>query len=130
MHDERSLRRNALAIGCACLGGIIGYLGFRFLLARGAYAIILPGGLLGLAAGIVRNNSTLVAVLCALLAVTAGVLAEHQVAPFVADDSLSYFLMHVVNLQPLTQVSIVVGGLIGFWVPFRRRIRDTPGTKS
>jgi hypothetical protein len=124
------MRRNVLALCCASLGGAIGYLGFRFLLTRGMYAIILPGGLLGLAAGIFRNHSPLVAIVCALLAVTAGVLAEHSVAPFVADGSLSYLLMHVVDLQPLTQVSILVGGFIGFWVPFRRRNREEGGTKS
>jgi hypothetical protein len=58
-----------------------------------------------------------------LLAIVAGLLAEHQLAPFVADTSLTYFLVHVLDLQPVTLLLIGMGGLIGFWVPFRRRIR-------
>jgi hypothetical protein len=130
VHAQRArgrsnLKRNLLAIGCACLGGVIGYLGFWVLLAREIYAVVLPGGLLGLAAGIVRAQSPLVAVVCSLLAVVAGLLTEHQAAPFVADRSLSFFVRHILDLQPLTQISIAVGGLIGFWIPFRRRIRFT-----
>ena len=124
------MRRHVLAICCALLGGVTGYLGFRFLLGRAVYAVILPGGLLGLAAGVVRNPSPLVAVLCFVLAIAAGVLSEHRVAPFVRDGSLSYFLLHVRELQPLTQISILAGGSIGFWVPFRRRTREAAGTKS
>jgi hypothetical protein len=110
-------------ICCACVGGLLGYVGFVLLLQRGFYALILPGGLLGLAAGIARSRSPIVAVLCGLLAIIAGLLAEHQFAPFVADRSLSYFVVHSLDLQPVTLLSIGVGGLIGFWVPFRRRIR-------
>ena len=87
------------------------------------YAIGLPGGVLGLAAGIPRSRSPMAGVLCGLLATIAGLLTEYQFAPFVADGSLRYFLVHVSELQPLTLVSIGTGGLIAFWVPFRRRIR-------
>jgi hypothetical protein len=114
---------NVGAICCACVGGLLGYVGFFLLLHRGFYALILPGGLLGLAGGIVRSRSPIVAVLCGLLAIAAGLLAEHQIAPFVADSSLSYFFVHAQDLQPVTLLLIGTGGLIGFWVPFRRRVR-------
>jgi hypothetical protein len=117
------LVRNVLTICCACVGGSIGYLGVVLLLERGVYALILPGGLLGLAAGIVRSRSPMVAVLCGFLAVVAGLLTEHHFAPFVADRSLSYFLVHALDLQPMTLFLIGMGGVIGFWVPFRRRLR-------
>ena len=113
---------NALTIACACLGAYVGYLLFTVLARQGFYALILPGGLLGLAAGIPRSRSLAVPVVCGLLAIMAGVLTEHRFAPFLADSSLSYFLTHAGNLQPLTLVLIGLGGLIGFWVPFRRRI--------
>jgi len=106
----------------ACVGGVLGYLAFRFALRHGIYAVVLPGGFLGLAAGIPRNRSPVIAVLCGILATAAGLLTEHRFAPFVADGSLRYFLLHVFDLQPLTLISIAVGGLLGFWVPFRRRI--------
>ncbi len=51
----------------------------------------------------------MVAVLCGLLATIAGLLTEYQFAPFVADGSRRYFLLHVSGLQPLTLVSIGTG---------------------
>jgi len=108
---------------CACVGGLLGYLGFVLLLDSGLYALVLPGGLLGLTAGIPRSRSRMVPVLCGVFAIVAGLLAEYRFAPFVADGSLSYFLGHALALRPVTLVLIGLGGLIGFWVPFRRRIR-------
>jgi hypothetical protein len=98
-------------------------LGFVLLLDRGYYALVLPGGLLGLVAGIPRSRSLIVPVLCGILGIVAGLLAEHRFAPFVADGSLTYFLTHANRLQPMTLFLIGLGGLIGFWVPFRRRMR-------
>jgi len=117
------VRSNLLTIACACVGGLLGYLAFVQLLDKGYYALVLPGGLLGLAAGIPRSRSRIVPVLCALLAIWAGLLAEHRFAPFVADPSLGFFLTHVSDLKPMTKLLISLGGLIGFWVPFRRRLR-------
>ena len=104
------MSRHVLAVCCACLGGAVGCVGFWLLLARGIYAVVLAGALLGLAAGIVRTHSPVVAVLSSLVAIVAGLWSEHQVAPFVADRSLGYFLRHLLDLQPLTQVSGAIGG--------------------
>jgi len=116
--------RNALPICGALVGGVVGYYGFVVLLDYGFYALALPGGLLGLVSGIVRVRSRIVPVVCAVLAIAAGLFAEHRTAPFVADGGFGYFLVHVTDLGPLTLVQIGAGGLIGFWVPFRRRIRN------
>jgi len=114
---------NALTLLCACLGAYVGYLGFMYLADRGYYALALPGGLAGLAAGIPRSRSIGVPILCGLLAVFAGLVTEYRFAPFVADSSLSYFLTHLTGLKQFSLTLIGLGGLIGFWVPFRRRIR-------
>ena len=116
--------RNALAICGALLGGVVGYFGFLMLLDYGFYALALPGGLVGLVGGIVQTRSRVVPAVCALLAIAAGILTEHRNAPFVADGGLGYFLRHTTDLGPLTVVQIGAGGLIGFWVPFRRKIRN------
>ena len=116
--------RNSLAIGCALLGGTLGYFGFILLLGQGFYALVLPGGLLGLAAGIVRTRSSSVHAVCALLATAAGLLAEYRHAPFIADNGLTYFLTHAADLKPVTLALIGAGGCIGFSVPFRRRIHE------
>jgi hypothetical protein len=109
---------------CGALGGgTLGYFAFFWIATQGFYALALPGALLGLGAGILTNRSILVAVGCGLAATALGLFTEWRFAPFRDDDSLGYFLMHVSALKPITVVMILVGGLIGFWVPYRRRVR-------
>ena len=110
-----------LAIACALVGAGIGYAGFLWLFGQGFYALVLPGSCAGLAGGIPRTRGVGAAVVIAILAVFAGLVAEHAVAPFVADGSLSFFLQHVSELRPVTLALIAFGGLVGFYVPFRRR---------
>jgi hypothetical protein len=121
----KSIRGDAITLCFAALGLLLGYVAFASLLAYGLYGLVLPGGFLGLAAGIPRSRSPFVAVLCGTIATVAGILAEHRFPPFVADPSFGYFLRHLSDLQPLTLASIGTGGLIGFWVPFRRRLGAT-----
>lgn len=101
-------------------GGVAGYLAFAWLLQYGLYGLVLPGGLLGIGAGMARNRSIALAALCGGAATALGVLAEWRNFPFVADTSLSYFLTHLYDLRAVTVVMIALGGAIGFWVPFRR----------
>jgi hypothetical protein len=121
---SRPLVGNVLTVCCACVGGFLGHLAFGVLVDRGVYALVVPGGFLGLAAGIPRSRSPIVPALCAILATVAGLLTEYRYAPFVADGSLTYFLAHALDLRHSTLVFIGLGALIGFWFPFRRRIRD------
>ena len=120
---QRMRRGDVLTLCCAVAGSVLGYAAFEQLRLYGIYASALPGGLAGLAAGIPRSRTAIVPVLCGLLATAAGLFTEHRFAPFIADLSLGYFVRHVFDLQPVTLISIAVGGLIGFWVPFRRRVR-------
>lgn len=64
---------------------------------------------------------------CGVLAVGLGLFTEWQFAPFKKDDSLSYFLAHILDLRPITLIMIAVGGAIGFWIPFRRVERPVKG---
>jgi hypothetical protein len=114
---------NVLTVCCACAGGLLGHLAFGLLIDRGLYALVVPGGFLGLAAGIPRSRSPIVPALCAILAIAAGLLTEYRYAPFIADGSFTYFVVHALELRPATWVLIGLGALIGFWFPFRRRIR-------
>src|SRR5262249_37498531 len=92
---------------------------FFWIADQGYYAMILPGGLLGLGAGIVRNRSVLIAIVCGLLAIALGVFTEYRFAPFVADDSLPYFISHLFDLKPVTLLMIAPVGLSGLGVPCR-----------
>ena len=94
---------------------------FFWLASRGYYGLAIPGGLLGLGAGVFRCRSRLTPLACALLALAVGVFTEWRYAPFIVNDSLGYFISHFGDLQPMSVVMIAIGVFAGFWVPFRRR---------
>ncbi len=108
----------------AVAGGVLGHVVFNWFVDQGFYALVIPGGLVGLGAGIIKPRSSWLAVASGLLALGAGLVTEWRFAPFLADESLPYFLAHLHQLKPITQLMIAIGGVIGFWVPFRRS-RDT-----
>jgi hypothetical protein len=105
------MKRNALALCAALAGGAVGHLLFFWIAAQGFYALILPGALVGVAAGLVPTRSAWVAVVCGLLALAFGLVTEYRFSPFT----------NVAGLQPIKLVMIAVGGLLGFWLPFQRR---------
>jgi hypothetical protein len=104
----------------AVVGGIIGYFGFRWIAQHGFYALVLPGGLVGIGAGFFQNKSIPVCVACGLLALAVGIFSEWQFAPFIHDASFGYFVTHLHQLSPVTLFMIAVGTIIGFWAPFSR----------
>jgi hypothetical protein len=104
----------------AVIGGLVGYVVFFWIVHHGFYGLIIPGGLLGIGAGIFKTQSKYISVVCGLLALALGFFTEWRFAPFAADDSLGYFVSHLHQLRPITLIMIAVGALIGFLVPFRR----------
>jgi len=114
---------DVLAIVAAVAGGALGYAGFFWLSASGYYALLLPGGLAGVAAGLVAHRSPWIAYLVGAGGLVLGVFTEFRAAPFVADDSFWYFLTHLTDLRPITQVMVLLSGAIAFWGPFRSRVR-------
>ena len=114
----------ALVIGGALVGGVIGFFAFFWIAGQGFYAMILPGGLIGVGAGLFRNRSLGLAIGCGVAAVALGLFTEWRFAPFAADDSLGYFLAHVHQKKPLKLLMIAVGGVIGFWGPFSQWRRE------
>jgi hypothetical protein len=113
-------KNDVLVLVGAAAGGILGYVVFFALARRGLYGLALPGGLLGLGAGVFKTRSKAVPVLCGLLALALGLFTEWRFAPFAADAGLGYFVSHLHRLSALTLIMLAVGMLIGFWVPFRR----------
>ena len=114
------MKRTFLVLAGAALGGVLGYFAFFWMAAQNFYGLILPGGLLGLGAGVAQNRSTWLAVVCGLLATALGLFTEWRFSPFTKDDSLNYFLLHVHDLQPVTLLMVGAGGVMGFWIPYRR----------
>jgi hypothetical protein len=123
------MKNNLLTLAGAAAGGVVGYFVCVWLVRQGLYALILPGGLLGLGAGFFKSRSLLISILCGVLALALGLYTDWSFEPFVADSSIGYYLSHLQQLRPVTMIMIIVGGGIGFWVPFRRHqdaMREMP----
>jgi len=114
----------ALQTLAAFIGGIVGVFVSAWLLRQGFYAMVLPGGLAGIAAGIFRTRLVLSHALCGIWALVIGTLAEWHLRPFIADPSLTYFLSHLGNLMPITWIMIAAGAFLGFFIPFSRRAEE------
>ena len=76
--------------------------------------MILPGGLVGLGAGIIKNRSVLLAVVCGLLGTAPGFFTDWHLMPFREDPGLGFYLRHVSDLKPIVLLMIAVGGFLGF----------------
>ncbi|MEW6303638.1 MAG: hypothetical protein AB1705_09220 [Verrucomicrobiota bacterium] len=114
------MKDNLLVLTGAVLGGALGYGAFFWLVSQGFYGLILPGGLIGIGAGMFKTKSLAIPIACGMLALALGLLAEWRFAPFAKDDGLGYFLSHVHDLRPITLLMIALGAGLGFYVPFRR----------
>lgn len=120
------MNKMGLALLAAVAGGVVGHFVFLWIARQGFYALALPGALVGIGASLVPIRSVAVAVICGLLALLVGFLSEWRFAPFIADNSLAYFLAHIHQLRPVTLIMIGIGTIIGFWAPFRpSRARPT-----
>ncbi len=109
-----------MGLAGAAAGGGAGYFVFGWLTAQGFYAVALPGVLLGLGAGMLRQRQSLAfSIGCGVAALGLSIFAEWKHFPFIADDSLGYFLRHLLDLKPVTLIMIALGGFAGFW--FSRR---------
>jgi hypothetical protein len=118
--DRRPVNDGLVLIG-ALAGAVVGHLLLLWIASQGFYALVLPGGLAGLAAGIGRASSCAAALACGAIGLVAGLFTEWRFAPFAADPEIGYFLTHLHQLRPLTQALIAVGTAIAVWVPLRRR---------
>lgn len=104
------------AMSGAIIGAGLGYLAFNFMANNGLYAMVLPGALVGLVAGRVSGAySNAIGAACAVIGTLTSVLIEWNFAPFVADDSLSYFISRVHRISPVHLIMIAIGVAFAFW---------------
>jgi|ERR1043166_1468542 hypothetical protein len=101
----------------AAVGAVLGYFAFSIVLQQGFYALMLPGGLIGLGGGLlVKDRSVLRATICGILAVCVGLFSEWRNAPFNADHSFGYFLTHVHELRGMTILMLAGGTAFAAWL--------------
>lgn len=99
----------------AVIGGAVGFFAFFWIARQGFYALILPPGLMGFTAGIfARSRSTPLALVCGVAGLALGLFTEWRFAPFVADNSLAYFITHVHELKPITLLMLALGAFISY----------------
>lgn len=100
----------------AVVGAALGLLIFRWLYQQSLYGMIVPGAALGLGSYLAsRERSNLRGIAVAIVALALGIGIEAHYFPFVADESLSYFLTHIQTVIPAHLLMIALGGVFGFW---------------
>jgi len=113
----RHLISNLLGLVGAIVGGVLGFYTFGWLVYHGFYGLMIPGAFLGLGCSLAASHpSTTRGILCGLSAVGLAAFTEWNYRPFNADNSLSYFLLHLTSLSPVTFLMIGIGALIAYWV--------------
>ena len=116
MPDRDHVVSNVLGLVGGLVGGYVGYHLFFWITRQGFYALILPGGLLGLGCGaLARHHSAARGAVCAAAALLLGVYTDWKFEPFVENQSLSYYLTHLHQLTPVTMLMIAVGALVAYW---------------
>ena len=121
--NQNVMKNNLLALLGAAIGGALGYLGFGWMLTHGFYAMILPGGLVGLGASLFRSRSLALCYATGLGALALGLFTEWSYLPFKVDKSLGYFLSNVRQLNQITLIMIGIGAVLGFILPRNQRSR-------
>ena len=118
---KSGVRNLLLGILGAAAGGALGYFAFFWIARQGFYALMLPGGLVGVGGGLlVRDRSVPRAIICGMMGLALGLFTEWRFAPFVKDESLGYFLSHAQDLRPLSLLMILAGGGFGSWFALGR----------
>jgi hypothetical protein len=120
-------------IAGAVIGGALGYAVFFALARQGFYAMVLPGALLGLGCGLLSGTKSMsLGVVCAVLGLALGIYTEWRFAPFKADDSLTFFITHLFDLNNIKLIMIAVGALAAGWFGLGRERygRRSPGGEA
>jgi hypothetical protein len=112
------MKQHMLVIAGAICGGIAGYYVAWWIYTQGFYGLVIPGGFLGLGAGMAKNRSKLLAVVCGIAALALGLYTEWSFFP--RDMSATEFLQSLHGREPIRLIMIALGGIIGFWCPYQR----------
>ena len=119
MFDQSRVVSTVLGLVGAAAGGALGFFAFGWALNYGLYALVFPGGFLGIGCGLLsRHVSRARGVVCGVAGLSLGLFTEWWYRPFDADGSFSYFLTHVPNLDggPFTFLMLAAGTVAAYWL--------------
>lgn len=107
--------RLMLGLAGALVGGVLGWFIFNWGLSQGLVAHVVPGALVGVGFGLAaRCHSPYFGIICGVLAFGLGLFVEWYNFPFVANDSLGYFLTHIHQLKPFNLIMIGLGVALAY----------------
>ncbi len=111
-----------LGIFGAVAGAVLGHLLVFAIATQGFYAIILPGALVGLGCGALSGRrSVALGIICGFLGLAAGIYTQWRLAPFIKDQSLSFYLGHLADVNRMSQIMILIGAAFAFWFGMGRK---------
>jgi len=100
------------------VGGLIGLLIFEWFLRYGLFAMIAPGGLLGVGASFFRHRFKALPLITGVAALLLGMYAEWRHWPFKADESFTYLVLHAYKFDPPDLLMILAGAALGLYLPY------------
>src|SRR3954469_24164947 len=119
-----------LAVACALGGGLVGHFLFIWMARQGFYALLIPGALVGIGAGMVfKGRSVALMVICGVMGLAFGTFSEWRLRPFVADNTLGYFVRHLPDLLPLTKLMLALSAICGAYFARGRNPLQPPATR-
>ena len=127
MSIQNPIEKVVLAVACGLGGGIAGHFLFIWMARQGFYALLLPGALVGIAAGMVwKERSVPLMVVCGLMGLGFGIFSEWRLRPFNADGTFAYFMRHLWDLLPLTKLMLVLSAVCGAYFARGRALPQPP----
>ena len=114
---RRRLISNLLGLVGAIIGGVVGFYTFRWLVGHGFYGLAIPGAFLGLGCGLLAQHSSIPrGIVCGVAALILSLYTEWTFQTFVADDSFTYMVTHIMEKDTVTKIMIALGTIIAYWV--------------
>jgi hypothetical protein len=116
-----------LAVACALGGGLVGHFLFIWMARQGFYALLLPGALVGIGAGMVlKERSVALMVICGVMGLAFGTFSEWRLRP---DITFGYFVRHLPDLLPLTKLMLALSAICGAYFARGRSPLQPPAAR-